>query len=190
MADFGELQPAPRVASSGRGARKRSDRELVSAVRVGSKNAAEALVERHWRPAYRIAYAILGDTHSAEDVTQEAMLSVLANIGRFDRHRNFEPWLHRIVTNRSLDWLRLRTRRAEVSPVFAPPPTEPPPDPPLSAALASLSPDHRAVVVLRHIGGYGTNEIARLLGLRRGTVGSRLRRGLDQLRAQLEEDHG
>jgi RNA polymerase sigma-70 factor (ECF subfamily) len=190
MAEFGEVHPAPRLALSGASVTEPSDNELARAAGAGSKDAAEALVERHWRSAYRIAYAILGDAHSAEDVTQEAMLSLLASIDRFDPRRAFEPWLHRIVTNRALDWLRRRDRRAEVSPALTPSIGEPATDPALSAALATLSPEHRAVVVLRHIGGYGTNEISRMLGLRRGTVGSRLRRGLDQLRAQLEEDNG
>lgn len=190
MAGLGELQPAQPVAPFDRQGTERSDQELVRAARAGSDEAAEALVERHWRSAYRIAYAILGDAHLAEDVTQEAMLSLLANLGRFDHRRPFAPWLHRIVSNRALDWLRVRERRAEVAPIVAPPPSEPAADPALASALASLPPEQRAVVVLRHVGGYGTNEIARMLGLRRGTVGSRLRRGLDRLRDQLEAEDG
>ncbi len=58
----------------------------------------------------------------------------------------------------------------------------------LLEALTALPPDQRAVVVLRHVAGYGTDEIARMLKVRRGTVGSRLRRGLDRLRSEMEED--
>lgn len=187
MADSENAQLDPRVLAPRRDS-DASDRDLMRAAHRGSGTAAEALVERHWRPAQRIAYAILGDAHAAEDVTQEAMLSLLDNLGRFDRRRAFEPWLHRIVTNRALDWLRSRERRAEVVPIVAPAPPPAGGDPALTAALASLPPERRAVVVLRHVGGYGTNEIARMLGLRRGTVGSRLRRGLDQLRTHLEEE--
>ena len=190
MTDLGELEPAQRVPLSGRCQAGASDHQLIRAAADGSAAAAEALVERHWRCAYRIAYGILGDAHMAEDVTQEAMLSLLANLGRFDRRRAFEPWLHRIVSNRALDWLRARSRRAEVAPIVAPAASDPAADPALADALAALPPEQRAVVVLRHVGGYGTNEIARMLGLRRGTVGSRLRRGLDRLRAQLEEEDG
>lgn len=190
MAKLGSIESDPPVAVAGRGDAGCSDRELIAAARAGSAESAEALVGRHWQRAHRIAYAILGDAHAAEDVTQEAMLAILGNIGRFDGRRAFEPWLHRIVTNRALDWLRSRERRGEVPTIVAPTPPQPDSDPALSAALASLSADHRTVVVLRHVGGYGTGEIARMLGLRRGTVGSRLRRGLDQLRAQLEEDDG
>lgn len=189
MASCEKLEAAPSLTAV-RGRRERTDRELLQGVRNGSDAAAEALVERHWGRAYRIAYGILGDAHAAEDVTQEAMLSLLANIGRFDARRAFEPWLHRIVSNRALDWLRGRNRRAEVAPLMAPASPEPSSDPALTAALASLPLEQRTVVVLRHLGGYGTNEIARMLGLRRGTVGSRLRRGLDQLRLRMEEDDG
>lgn len=157
--------------------------------------AEEALINRHWDRAHRIAFGILGDTYAAEDVTQEAMLSVIGNIGRFDPLRPFAPWLHRIVSNRALDWVRSRARRAEVFTdnldavpdigTFADGS-----DPVLSAALATLTPEFRAVIALRYVAGYGTNEIARMLDLPRGTVGSRLRRALDQLRNEMEAGDG
>ncbi len=120
------------------------------------------------------------------------MLSALANIGRFDVYRPFGPWLHRIVANRALDWLRARRRRAEVHEHrdAGESALQGDGEGALRAALARLSPEHRAVVVLRYVGGYGPGEIARLLGVPRGTVGSRLRRALDQLRTELEEDDG
>jgi RNA polymerase sigma-70 factor (ECF subfamily) len=187
MTESSELPCA--VSPEVRGRRAgRSDGDLVRAVRNGSNAAAEELVARHWDGAYRIAFAILGDPHFAEDVTQEVMVSMLAKLGRFDSRREFGPWLHRIVSNRALDWARSRARR-EILPRFvAPPASDSGSDPDLSEALAALPPDQRTVVVLRHLGGYGTNEIARMLGLRRGTVGSRLRRGLDQLRNELEDN--
>jgi len=169
---------------------ERSDGELMRAARGGSKAAAEALVARHWDHAHRIAFGILADGHAAEDVTQEAMVAILGSLGRFDTHRAFEPWLHRVVANRALDWARASARREQLPRLVAPTASELGPDPGLMEALAGLPEDQRAVVVLRHVAGYGTNEIARLLGVRRGTVGSRLRRGLDQLRRELEEDDG
>jgi RNA polymerase sigma-70 factor, ECF subfamily len=180
------------------GATPPSDRRLLRAARRGSPGAVEALVERHWARAHRIAYGVLGDAHAAEDVTQEAMLSIVGGIGGVDLRRPFEPWLHRIVVNRALDWSRSRARRPEVrlpagvqigsgEPEPAPPQSL---DAELEAALAELSPEHRAVVVLRYIGGYGPEEIGKLLEMPRGTVGSRLRRALDQLRAGLEEEDG
>lgn len=188
MAESGEL-PAV-LAAAGGSRRERTDSELVRAVRAGSGAATEALVDRHWDRAYRIAFGILADPHLAEDVTQEAMVSILGSLGRFDSRRAFEPWLQRIVANRALDWARSRARREQIHRLVAPPASEAGSDPRLIEALAALPPDQRAVVVLRHVAGYGTNEIARMLGIRRGTVGSRLRRGLDQMRHELEEGNG
>ncbi|MGH2974652.1 MAG: RNA polymerase sigma factor [Solirubrobacterales bacterium] len=190
MVEFEDSESAGRVALSPRSVTERSDRDLMRVARAGSSDAAEALIERHWDGAHRIAFAILGDAHAAEDVTQDAMISLLRSIGRFDLRRPLAPWLHRIVTNRALDWRRARTRRAEVASIFASPATEVGPDSALSAALAELPPEQAALVALRYIGGYGPEEIAQMLGLRRGTVGSRLRRTLDQLRIRLEEDDG
>ena len=104
------------------------------------------------------------------------------NLDRFDRRRPFGPWLHRIVVNRAIDWSRARQLRAETELVDAPAADPEPLDESLLGALAALPPDHRAVIVLRHLLEYTPGEIAELLGLPRGTVNSRLRRGLDSLR--------
>lgn len=169
---------------------RRSDRQLLAESRAGSQAATEKLVEHHWDRANRIAYGILGDIHLAEDVTQETMVSMLANLGRFDTRRSFEPWLHKIVTNRALDYARARERREQISRLVQPQVREDASSLALLELLGSLPVDQRAVVVLRHVAGYGTNEIARMLGVRRGTVGSRLRRGLDRLRSELEDKDG
>lgn len=166
--------------------RRRTDTELIREIKSGSRAATEAIVARHWDGAYRIAFGILGDPHLAEDVTQDAMVSMLGALGRFDSRRKFAPWVQKIVANRALDAARARNRRAQIPRLVRPALAETGNDPALMEALDSLPPDQRAVVILRHVGGYGTNEIARMLGIRRGTVGSRLRRGLDQMRGELE----
>jgi RNA polymerase sigma-70 factor (ECF subfamily) len=190
MSELSQLEPRPLVAATEETAGDGTDRELLQEARAGSRAATERLVERHWDRAHRIAYGILGDSHLAEDVTQETMVSIVSNLSRFDTRRPFEPWLHRIVTNRALDWARARERREQISRVVQPPTHEQAANEPLSEALGALPADQRAVVVLRHVAGYGTNEIARMLGVRRGTVGSRLRRGLDRLRSDLEDRNG
>lgn len=159
-------------------------------MRRGSDIASEELVKRHWGSAYRIAFAILADQHLAEDIAQESMVSVLGNLRRFDLRRAFEPWLHRIVANRALDRARSQSRETQIVRLVDPPTDRAASDPRLLELLSALPPEQRTVVVMRHVAGYGTNEIARMLGLRRGTVGSRLRRGLDQLRRELEEEDG
>jgi RNA polymerase sigma-70 factor, ECF subfamily len=143
----------------------------------------EALFRLHWPHAYRAAYLVVHDSAAAEDIAQEAFLAALRRLDRFDRSRPFGPWLHRIVVNRSIDWVRTRQLRAEVElgESFGPEQSVEVSDATL-AALAALTPEHRAVIVLRHLLGYTPGEIAELLGLPRGTVNSRLRRGLDTLK--------
>ena len=161
----------------------RQERAWVQAAQAGSASAVEALFRLHWQNAYRAAYLVAHDAAAAEDIAQEAFLAALRRLDRFDRSRPFGPWLHRIVVNRAIDWVRARRLRveAELPDTLAPEHAAELSDATV-AALAALSPEHRAVIVLRHLLGYTPGEIAELLDLPRGTVNSRLRRGLDQLR--------
>ena len=144
----------------------------------------ERLYRAHWPRAYRAAYLVVHDAAGAEDIAQEAFLAAVRALDRFDRHRPFGPWLHRIVVNRAIDWARARTLRGEVEVDDSLAGQEPPAElPELVRALAALPPDQRAVVVLRHLLEYTPGEIAELLDLPRGTVNSRLRRGLDALKS-------
>src|SRR5919201_101213 len=155
----------------------RDERALVRGAQRGSASDLEALFRLHWPRAYRAAYLVCGDSSASEDIAQEAFLAAVRALDRFDRRRPFGPWLHRIVVNRAIDWSRARTLRNEIEA-----------DDHLVARLATLPPDQRAVVVLRHLLEYTPGEIAELLGLPRGTVNSRLRRGLDELARRLGED--
>ena len=177
----GELAVAARRALR---ARSRSDAALVRAAQRGSADAFDELFARHWPRAYRAACLVCGDADAAEDVAQEAFLAAIRALDRFDRRRPFGPWLHRIVVNRAIDHTRARALRREVAAERTPEPVAPErsaPDEALVEALAALGAEQRAVVVLRHLLGYTPGEIARLLELPRGTVNSRLRRGLDTL---------
>jgi RNA polymerase sigma-70 factor (ECF subfamily) len=148
------------------------------------------LFRRHWRRAHRAAYLIVRDADAAEDIAQEAFLAALRALDRFDRRRPFRPWLHRIVVNRAIDHARSRALRREVGDEGIAEPAAADPgaglDPDLAAALAALDPEQRAAVVLRYLLDYTPGEIARMLELPRGTVNSRLRRGLDHLAGALE----
>jgi RNA polymerase sigma-70 factor (ECF subfamily) len=169
---------------------RRDERAQLRAAQAGSEEAVEALYRRHWRPAYRAAYLIVHDQAAAEDIAQEAFLSALRALDRFDRRRPFGPWFHRIVVNRAIDWSRARALRGEVVTAGDEGAHTVEPDDSvheIASALAALSPEHRAVIVLRHLLGYGPGEISKLLGIPRGTVNSRLRRGLDQLAESLRE---
>jgi RNA polymerase sigma-70 factor (ECF subfamily) len=172
----------------------RDERAWVRGAQAGSASDLEALVRHHWPGAYRAAYLVVHDGAAAEDIAQEAFVSAIRALDSFDRRRPFGPWLHRIVVNRAIDWTRARTLRREVGDdqlAVTPARTDAAPDElgeRTIEALASLSPDHRAVVVLRYVLDYSPGEIAELLELPRGTVNSRLRRGLDVLQEHVVKE--
>jgi RNA polymerase sigma-70 factor (ECF subfamily) len=181
-------------------ANRRQERRWIRDAQHGSEEALEQLYRRHWPWAHRAAYLVVHDAAAAEDIAQEGFLAAVRALDRFDRRRPFGPWLHRIVVNRSIDWARARALRGETemeaepeaSDVWPGETREPERSRPYSesvvAALASLSPEHRAVVVLRYLLEYTPGEIAEALELPRGTVNSRLRRALDRLGRLLKEE--
>ncbi|HEY2714713.1 MAG TPA: RNA polymerase sigma factor [Solirubrobacterales bacterium] len=171
---------------------RRRERRLVRAAQDGSADALAELYTAHWRRAHRAAYLVVHDAAAAEDVAQDAFLAAVDALDRFDRRRPFAPWLHRIVVNRALDWARREGLRRRVDPEGAAEEGVEPAGPELGdelmAALRRLPPEQRAVVVLRHLLEYTPGEIATMLDLPRGTVNSRLRRALDQLRETIGAD--
>ena len=165
----------------------RDERAWVRGAQAGSASDLEALFRAYWPRAFRAAYLVAHDAAAAEDIAQESFIAAIRSLDRFDRRRPFGPWLHRIVVNRAIDWARARQLRAEAELVDVPGAEQDAGDDPLglAAAIARLPPEQRAVIVLRHLLEYTPGEIARLLDLPRGTVNSRLRRGLDALRTEL-----
>ncbi len=157
----------------------------------------EEVVRDHSARVYRLAYRLTGNSHDAEDLTQEVFVRVFRSLSSYSPG-TFEGWLHRITTNLFLDLTRRRQRirfeglgeeTARLSGV------EPTPsqafddrhlDFDISAALADLPPEYRAAVVLCDIEGLTYEEIADVLGVKLGTVRSRIHRGRAQLRAALE----
>ncbi len=181
------LGPLPRSGPL----RGRREAALVREAQRGSSDALEELFRRHWRRAHRAAYLVIGDPSAAEDIAQESFLAAVRALDRFDRRRPFGPWLHRITVNRAIDYARARALRAESALAGSEEGEAPVPDAisdQLLDALRELGPEHRAVVVLRYVLEYSPGEIGEILGLPRGTVNSRLRRGLDRLRPALEEE--
>jgi RNA polymerase sigma-70 factor (ECF subfamily) len=171
-----------------------SERALVDAAQRGSAEAFAELFRRHWPRAHRAAWLVVRDPVAAEDVAQEAFLAAIRALHRFDRRRPFTPWLHRIVVNGAIDHARRREMRREVAADAAGEPAAAAgddlaaaPSADVLAALGRLAPEQRAVIVLRHLLDFSPGEIARALGLPRGTVNSRLRRGLDGLQGELED---
>ena len=157
----------------------------------------DEIVRLHSARVYRLAYRLTGNRYDAEDLTQEVFIRVFRSLSTF-RPGTFEGWLHRITTNLFLDQARRRQRiRFDALPDDVGdklPGLLPAPDtslsndmfdPDIEAALASLSPEFRAAVVLCDIEGLSYDEIAAVLGVKIGTVRSRIHRGRSMLRNAL-----
>jgi RNA polymerase sigma-70 factor, ECF subfamily len=159
---------------------------LVRAAQRGSEEAVAELFRRHWDGLHRAALLITGDAAAAEDIAQEAFLAALRGLGRFDVRRPLRPWMHRIAVNRAIDFSRARKLRREVADLAPDRPAAESEgsamlDDELAAGLLRLEVEQRAVVVLRYVLELTPGEIATVLELPRGTVNSRMRRGLDAL---------
>ncbi|WP_298806254.1 RNA polymerase sigma factor SigE [uncultured Pseudokineococcus sp.] len=155
------------------------------------------VVRDHSARVFRLAYRLTGNRHDAEDLTQEVFVRVFRSLSSYTPG-TFEGWLHRITTNLFLDQVRRRQRiRFDALADDADdrlPGSDPGPerafehgnlDRDVQAALLELSPDFRAAVVLCDIEGLSYEEIARALGVKIGTVRSRIHRARAQLRASL-----
>lgn len=164
---------------------------------VGEMPSWAELVQAHADSVYGLAYRLTGNQQDAEDLTQETFMRVFRSLKSY-RPGTFEGWLHRITTNLFLDMVRHRQGiRMEALPenYDRVPGTLKTPeqavddamlDPDLEIALAELQPDYRAVVVLCDVVGLTYEEIASTLGLKMGTVRSRIHRARSSLRATLE----
>src|SRR4051794_39964597 len=157
----------------------------------------DEIVAEHSARVYRLAYRLTGNSHDAEDLTQEVFVRVFRSLSNYTPG-TFEGWLHRITTNLFLDMARRKARiRFEGLADDAPERMagrEPTPaqayddrhlDGDVQAALDALPPEFRAAVVLCDIEGLSYEEIAATLNVKLGTVRSRIHRGRAQLRAAL-----
>ena len=164
---------------------------LVREAQRGSTEALEELFRRHWRRAHRAAYLVVGDPAAAEDIAQESFLAAIRALDRFDRRRPFGPWLHRITVNRAIDFARARAARGESALGRPARGRGAGGRAPLSDELVRRSRRARARAPrggrapLRARVHAGRDR--RDARLPRGTVNSRLRRGLDRLRPAIEE---
>ena len=162
----------------------------------------EIVYDRHGGAAYSLAYRIVGDRNIAEDVTQEAFLSVWRSGARFDRTRgSVRTWLLGVVRNRAIDVLRRDSGRAPAVSLALD--TVPEQESPaertdtealrneaareVRSVLSALPEDQLKVVQLAYFGGLTHSEIADVLGMPLGTVKGRMRLAMEKLRAQLAE---
>ena len=164
---------------------------------IVSERAADAgsLIRSRVDAAFRLARAILLDDRDAEDAVQEAVLSAWRRQAAIRDPERFDAWFDRIVVNECRDQLRKRRRAVPVAaapvgfePMAAAPDTGTDAD--LDRALASLSVDHRIVVVMRYLQDRTVDDIAARLDIPAGTVKSRLHHALKALRADLETNDG
>ncbi|MCB0975298.1 MAG: sigma-70 family RNA polymerase sigma factor [Actinobacteria bacterium] len=169
------------------------------------------LLDHHADSIYRLALRITGNKADAEDAAQEAMINVVRRINSFDGRSKFSTWVYRVATNAALDETRRRSRRptptdlestarrvrdgepgkAVDSVGHTPGPAE------IAASndridhiLSGLSPEHRAVLILREVGDMTYDDIAETLGISPGTVRSRLARARRSAARKLSELDG
>jgi RNA polymerase sigma-70 factor (ECF subfamily) len=157
----------------------------------------DEIVSEHSARVYRLAYRLTGNPHDAEDLTQEVFVRVFRSLASYTPG-TFEGWLHRITTNLFLDQARRKSKirfdalaedaETRIASRGATPDVAVMDglfDDDVEAALAALPPDFRAAVVLCDIEGLSYEEIADVLGLKLGTVRSRIHRGRTMLRKAL-----
>jgi len=174
------------------------DGELVTRAQQGDVAAYEELVRMHQATAFRTAYLLAGSTADAEEAAHDAFLKAFHALRRFRRGTPFRPWLLAIVANEARNRRRSAGRRhalalraaREIRPGDAAPSPE---AAVLSrerqdlvlAAVNRLSEEHRLVVACRYFLDLSEAETASVLGIRTGTVKSRLSRALEHLREEV-----
>jgi RNA polymerase sigma-70 factor (ECF subfamily) len=184
-----------------------ADALAVQQARAGDRDAFRALVDRHSRTIFRLAFRMTGNEHDAEEVVQETFLRAYRRLDKFESRANFGTWLYRIGMNCALDLLRSRQRQ-EAQRQDAPQ-TEsgehdafdqfaasiPSPEQlvfsgqvgeRIAQALSSLSSAERAAFVMRHCDGLSIEEIGAALGLRSSATKNSIFRAVQKLRRALE----
>src|SRR3954467_5729179 len=174
---------------------------VLARARQGDSEAFRALVERHSRSVFRLAFRMTGNEQDAEDVVQESFLKAYRQLGRFESRANFGTWLYRIVANCSVDLMRAKQARHDMTrseslDEAAHLPSADAPDPQRLAesgeiqqrvadALADLSPLERAAFTLRHYEGRSIDEICKTLGLGTSAAKHSVFRAVKKLRHAL-----
>jgi RNA polymerase sigma-70 factor, ECF subfamily len=175
---------------------------VLARARQGDSEAFRALVERHSRSVFRLAYRMTGNEQDAEDVVQESFLRAYRQLGRFESRANFGTWLYRITANCSVDLVRARQARhdqvrADPLETVTEAAANDLPDPErlaesaeinrhVQSALDLLSPLERAAFTLRHYEGRSIDEIGRTLGLGTSAAKHSVFRAVKKLRQALQ----
>jgi RNA polymerase sigma-70 factor (ECF subfamily) len=183
-------------------AERLADEELMPLIGEKDPEAFEVFYDRHGGVAYSLAYRIVGEKAAAEDVTQEAFISIWKSGARFDRARgSVRSWMLSIVRNRAIDALRSRAGKApklsfDDDAILEQRPAEELTDheamrretaTEIRGALGELPGEQSKVIELAYFGGFSQSEISRMLGVPLGTVKGRMRLGLEKIRGELAE---
>ena len=183
-------------------AERLADEELMPLIGEKNPEAFEVFYDRHGGVAYSLAYRIVGEKAAAEDVTQEAFISIWRSGARFDRARgSVRSWMLSIVRNRAIDTLRSRAGKApkltfDDEAVLEQRPAEELTEEEamqhetareLRGAVGSLPNEQAKVIELAYFGGFSQSEIAAMLGVPLGTVKGRMRLGMEKIRGELAE---
>jgi RNA polymerase sigma-70 factor (ECF subfamily) len=183
-------------------AERLADEELMPLIGEKDQGAFEVFYDRHGGAAYSLAYRIVGERAAAEDVTQEAFVSIWRSGARYDRTRgSVRAWALGIVRNRAIDLLRTRASRApklgfDDESVLEQRPSGDSTDEQalrhetareLRGALDVLPGEQAQAIELAYFGGFSQSEIAKMLGVPLGTVKGRMRLGLEKIRGELAE---
>jgi RNA polymerase sigma-70 factor (ECF subfamily) len=179
-----------------------ADEELMTLVDRKDPDAFAVFYDRHGGAAYSLAHRIVGDRATAEDVTQEAFLSMWRSRARFDPARgSVRSWSLGIVRNRAIDALRRGAGNAPKLDLDDDAVLEAQRSPDrtdaeairrdtarhVRGALGDLPREQSRVIELAYFGGFSHSEIAEMLGMPLGTVKGRIRLGLEKVRASLAE---
>ncbi|HEX6666990.1 MAG TPA: sigma-70 family RNA polymerase sigma factor [Solirubrobacterales bacterium] len=183
-------------------AERLADEELMPLVGEKDPEAFEVFYDRHGGVAYSLAYRIVGERGAAEDVTQEAFISIWRSGARFDPTRgSVRSWLLSVVRNRAIDFLRSKAGKApklafDDDAILEQRPAEEQTEEEamrretaseVRGVLGQLPGEQSKVIQLAYFGGFSQSEIAQMLGVPLGTVKGRMRLGLEKIRGELAE---
>ena len=169
------------------------DRALVRRYLEGQRDAAAGLVDRYQKRLFNVALRMLDNAQDAEDVTQTVFLNAFVKLRTYDPKYRFFSWIYRMTVNESLNLLKRRKWTVALEDDAAIPAPGASADRETEAedrvgrALMQLTPDDRAVVVLKHFVSFSYQEIADVLTIPVKTVKSRLFTARERLRLALRE---